>query len=69
MMIMLLTSSQIREPMPAVYFFLIDVSMNAMQIGATAAACSAVSQVISELPVSFIYHKAGLALLFVLLVY
>ncbi|KAK4761134.1 hypothetical protein SAY87_006027 [Trapa incisa] len=40
----------IREPMPAVYFFLIDVSMNAMQIGATAAACSAISQVISELP-------------------
>lgn len=43
---------QIREPMPAVYFFLIDVSMNAMQIGATAAACSAISQVINDLPVS-----------------
>ncbi|KAK4765115.1 hypothetical protein SAY86_026205 [Trapa natans] len=40
----------IREPMPAVYFFLIDVSMNAMQIGATAAACSAISQVIADLP-------------------
>ena len=38
--------------MPAVYFFLIDVSMNAVQTGATAAACSAISQVISDLPVS-----------------
>lgn len=38
--------------MPAVYFFLIDVSMNAIQTGATAAACSAISQVISDLPVS-----------------
>jgi protein transport protein SEC24 len=36
--------------MPAVYFFLIDVSMNAIQTGATAAACSAISQVISDLP-------------------
>ncbi|KAK7280562.1 hypothetical protein RJT34_25626 [Clitoria ternatea] len=40
----------VREPMPAVYFFLIDVSMNAVQTGATAAACSAISQVISDLP-------------------
>ncbi|KAF4370869.1 hypothetical protein G4B88_012669 [Cannabis sativa] len=40
----------VRDPMPAVYFFLIDVSMNAMQTGATAAACSAISQVISDLP-------------------
>jgi protein transport protein SEC24 len=38
--------------MPAVYFFLIDVSMNAIQTGATGAACSAISQVISDLPVS-----------------
>ena len=38
--------------MPAVYFFLIDVSMNAIQIGATAAACSGISQVIADLPVS-----------------
>jgi len=38
--------------MPAVYFFLIDVSMNAVQTGAAAAACSAISQVISDLPVS-----------------
>lgn len=43
---------QVREPMPAVFFFLIDVSMNAIQTGATAAACSAISQVISDLPVS-----------------
>ncbi|XP_075653897.1 protein transport protein SEC24 C-like [Castanea sativa] len=40
----------VRDPMPAVYFFLIDVSMNAIQTGATAAACSAISQVISDLP-------------------
>lgn len=39
--------------MPAVYFFLIDVSMNAIQTGATAAACGAISQVIADLPVSF----------------
>lgn len=39
--------------MLAIYFFLIDVSMNAIQTGATAAACSAISQVISDLPVSF----------------
>jgi hypothetical protein len=39
--------------MPAVYFFLIDVSMNAIQTGATAAACNAIQQVLSDLPVSF----------------
>ncbi|XWS64658.1 hypothetical protein CRYUN_Cryun05aG0021900 [Craigia yunnanensis] len=39
-----------RDPMPAVYFFLIDVSMNAIQTGATAAACAAVNQVIADLP-------------------
>lgn len=39
--------------MPAVYFFLIDVSMNAIQTGATAAACGAINQVIADLPVSF----------------
>lgn len=43
---------QVRDPMPAVYFFLIDVSLNAIQTGATAAACSAIGQVISDLPVS-----------------
>ncbi|XAR67803.1 hypothetical protein NMG60_11002716 [Bertholletia excelsa] len=40
----------VRDPMPAVFFFLIDVSMNAIQTGATAAACSAISQVIADLP-------------------
>lgn len=45
---------QVREPMPAVFFFLIDVSMNAIQTGATAAACSAITQVITDLPVSSI---------------
>ncbi|GLT85060.1 hypothetical protein SLE2022_032620 [Rubroshorea leprosula] len=40
----------VRDPMPAVHFFLIDVSMNAVQTGATAAACSAINQVISDLP-------------------
>lgn len=38
--------------MPALFFFLVDVSMNAIQTGATAAACSAVNQVIADLPVS-----------------
>nr|XP_023914627.1 protein transport protein Sec24-like At4g32640 isoform X2 [Quercus suber] len=40
----------VRDPMPAVYFFLIDVSMNAIQTGATAAACGAINQVIADLP-------------------
>ncbi|KAJ6801478.1 protein transport protein Sec24-like [Iris pallida] len=40
----------VREPMPAVFFFLIDVSMNAIQTGATAAACNSVSQAITDLP-------------------
>ncbi|KAJ6842510.1 protein transport protein Sec24-like [Iris pallida] len=40
----------VRDPMPAVFFFLIDVSMNAIQTGATAAACSSVSQAIADLP-------------------
>lgn len=40
----------VRDPMPAVFFFLVDVSMNAIQTGATAAACSAISQVIADLP-------------------
>lgn len=41
-----------RNVMPPVYFFLIDVSTDAVQTGATAAACSAIMQVISDLPVS-----------------
>ncbi|GLT53091.1 hypothetical protein SLA2020_263850 [Shorea laevis] len=40
----------VRDPMPAVFFFLIDVSMKAIQTGATAAACSAINQVIADLP-------------------
>ncbi|CAK9176516.1 unnamed protein product [Ilex paraguariensis] len=43
-------TSNVRDPMPAVFFFVIDVSMNAVQTGATAAACSAISQVIADLP-------------------
>lgn len=52
LLMILLILFQVRDPMPAVFFFLIDVSMNAIQTGATAAACSAVSQVIADLPVS-----------------
>ncbi|KAJ0988877.1 hypothetical protein J5N97_007233 [Dioscorea zingiberensis] len=40
----------VRDPMPAVFFFLVDVSMNAVQTGATAAACSAINQAIVDLP-------------------
>ncbi|KAL6005839.1 Protein transport protein Sec24C [Asimina triloba] len=40
----------VRDPMPAVFFFLIDVSMNAIQTGATAAACTAIKQSIDDLP-------------------
>ncbi|KAL5206892.1 hypothetical protein ABZP36_035101 [Zizania latifolia] len=40
----------VRDPMPAVYFFLIDVSMNAIQTGATAATCSSIARAISDLP-------------------
>ncbi|KAG6404126.1 hypothetical protein SASPL_136366 [Salvia splendens] len=44
----------VRDPMPAVFFFLVDVSMHAIQTGATAAACSAISQVIPNLPPSIL---------------
>ncbi|GFS32325.1 hypothetical protein Acr_00g0022020 [Actinidia rufa] len=47
----------VRDPMPAVFFFLIDVSMNAIQTGATAAACSAINQVISDLPAALGFFK------------
>jgi protein transport protein SEC24 len=40
----------VRDPMPAVFFFLIDVSMNAIKTGATAAACSAINRTIPDLP-------------------
>ncbi|MFS8027733.1 putative sec23/Sec24, trunk domain, von Willebrand factor A-like domain superfamily [Helianthus anomalus] len=36
--------------MPVVFFFLIDVSMNAVQADATAGACSAIRRVIADLP-------------------
>jgi hypothetical protein len=55
---------QVRDPMPPVYFFLIDVSMNAIQTGATAASCSAISQVISDLPVSLCLFTKKYSLLF-----
>lgn len=53
--------------MPAVFFFLVDVSMNAIRTGATAAACSAISQAIADLPVnkeifSPLMHIASLCL-------
>lgn len=40
----------VRDPMPAVFFFLIDVSMNAIKTGATAAACNAISRTVPDLP-------------------
>ncbi|KAG1331481.1 Protein transport protein Sec24-like [Cocos nucifera] len=40
----------VRDPMPAVFFFIIDVSMNAIQTGATAAACTAINQALADLP-------------------
>ncbi|KAK6288783.1 hypothetical protein POUND7_000324 [Theobroma cacao] len=50
-----------RDPMPAVYFFLIDVSMNAIQTGATAAACAAINQVIADLPQEDARTMVGIA--------
>ncbi|KAJ8761677.1 hypothetical protein K2173_004453 [Erythroxylum novogranatense] len=41
----------VRELMEAVYFILIDVSMDAIQTGATVAACSSINQVTGDLPV------------------
>ncbi|GLJ22020.1 hypothetical protein SUGI_0412500 [Cryptomeria japonica] len=40
----------VRDPMPAVFFLLIDVSMNAINTGATAAACSGINRAIADLP-------------------
>ena len=37
------------------FFFLIDVSMNAVAIGATRAACSAVQRVLADLPVFYLH--------------
>ncbi|KVI01183.1 Sec23/Sec24 beta-sandwich, partial [Cynara cardunculus var. scolymus] len=48
--VLLSHACSVREPMPAIFFFLIDVSMNAIHTGATAGACSAISRVIADLP-------------------
>lgn len=40
----------VRPPMCPMFFFLIDVSMNAVETGATAASCSAVQRALGELP-------------------
>lgn len=56
----MITLCQVRDPMPAVFFFLVDVSVNAVQTGATAAACSAISQSLADLPVSFFYSAVYL---------
>lgn len=40
----------VRPPMFPVFFFLIDVSMNAIATGATAAACNAVQMALGDLP-------------------
>ncbi|KAJ7560650.1 hypothetical protein O6H91_04G138900 [Diphasiastrum complanatum] len=40
----------VRPPMPAVFFFLVDVSSNSVQTGAAAAACSAIQRVLADLP-------------------
>ena len=42
---------QVRPPMFPVFFFLIDVSMNAVATGAAGAACSAVQRALADLPV------------------
>ncbi|KAG1370090.1 hypothetical protein COCNU_15G004560 [Cocos nucifera] len=47
----------VRDPMPAVFFFIIDVTMNAIQTGATAAACTAISQALADLPAGFLAMK------------
>ncbi|CAM6106579.1 unnamed protein product [Calypogeia fissa] len=40
----------VRDPMPPVYYFLIDVSSTAVQTGAVAAACSAINRALADLP-------------------
>ncbi|KAJ7297452.1 hypothetical protein O6H91_Y056200 [Diphasiastrum complanatum] len=40
----------VRPPMPAVFFFLVDVSSNSVQTGAAAATCSAIQRVLADLP-------------------
>lgn len=46
--------------MPAVYYFLIDVSSTAVQTGAVAAACSAIHRALADLPVSVLYTSRTL---------
>ncbi|CAI5528738.1 unnamed protein product, partial [Closterium sp. Naga37s-1] len=40
----------IRDAMPPVYFFLLDVSFNAVASGAASAACSSISRILQDLP-------------------
>ena len=40
---------QVRDPMPPVHFFLIDVSHTAVTTGVTVAACNAIQQVLSSI--------------------
>jgi protein transport protein SEC24 len=39
----------VRPPMPQVFFFLVDVSVNAVSTGAVASACSAINRVLADL--------------------
>lgn len=40
----------VREPVPPAFFFLVDVSLNAVQTGAVAAACLAIKRALADLP-------------------
>ncbi|MCO5560069.1 hypothetical protein L7F22_013675 [Adiantum nelumboides] len=50
----------VRPPMSPMFFFLIDVSMNAVATGATAAACSALHRALAEL-LNVPHAKVGIA--------
>jgi len=41
--------------MPPVFFFLVDVSVNAVSTGAVVSACSAINRVLADLGVRFPY--------------
>lgn len=41
--------------MPQVFFFLVDVSVNAVSTGAVASACSAINRVLADLGVSLLH--------------
>lgn len=47
---------KVRPPMPQVFFFLVDVSVNAVSIGAVASACSAINRVLTDLGVRLLLH-------------